>query len=288
MKTNRYYYLVALGIFAISLSPIITKAAVSSSLTIAANRMLFTIIILTPFTIKKILSELKTIKQKTILLNILSGIFLGLHFWSWIDSLQFTSVANSTILVNLHPIFILILGSIFLNQKIDSLSIISTLIALSGSLLIIYNSLFNLSLNMRGDMMAVIGAITISVYFTIGSQLRQNISNKTYTYIAYLSAFMTLFIISLFFNINIFSYPSSDIWVFLGLALIPTLLGHSIFNYSLQYLSTHFISMAVLAEPILASIWAYFLYSESVTLIQFIGGFLILFGLGIKIRSAKN
>lgn len=288
MKTNRYYYLVALGIFAISLSPIITKAAVSSSLTIAANRMLFTIIILTPFTIKKILSELKTIKQKTILLNILSGIFLGLHFWSWIDSLQFTSVANSTILVNLHPIFILILGSIFLNKKIDSLSIISTLIALSGSLLIIYNSLFNLSLNMRGDMMAVIGAITISVYFTIGSQLRQNISNKTYTYIAYLSAFMTLFIISLFFNINIFSYPSSDIWVFLGLALIPTLLGHSIFNYSLQYLSTHFISMAVLAEPILASIWAYFLYSESVTLIQFIGGFLILFGLGIKIRSAKN
>ena len=204
MKINRYYYLVALGIFAVSLSPIITKAAVSSSLTIAANRMFFTIIILTPFTITKILSEIKTIQQKTILLNILSGIFLGLHFWSWIDSLQFTTVANSTILVNLHPIFILILGSIFLNQKIDSLSIISTVIALSGSLLIIYNSLFNLSLNMRGDMMAVIGAITISVYFTIGSQLRQSVSNKTYTYIAYLSAFVTLFIISLFFNINIF------------------------------------------------------------------------------------
>ena len=288
MKINRYYYLVALGIFAVSLSPIITKAAVSSSLTIAANRMFFTIIILTPFTITKILSEIKTIQQKTILLNILSGIFLGLHFWSWIDSLQFTTVANSTILVNLHPIFILILGSIFLNQKIDSLSIISTVIALSGSLLIIYNSLFNLSLNMRGDMMAVIGAITISVYFTIGSQLRQSVSNKTYTYIAYLSAFVTLFIISLFFNINIFSYPSSDILVFLGLALIPTLLGHSIFNYSLQFLSSHFISMAVLAEPILASTWAYLLYNESVTLVQFIGGFLILFGLGIKIRSAKN
>jgi drug/metabolite transporter (DMT)-like permease len=287
MKKNIYYYIVALGVFSISLSPIITKFAQSSSIVIAANRMLYTVILLTPFTIRPILKELIQIQKKTIYLNILSGVFLGFHFWSWIDSLQHTTVANSTILVNLHPIFILLISWIFLHERIDKISIISTLVAISGSLLLIYNSLFNLSLNLRGDLMAVIGAVTVAVYLTIGSQIRKSVSTKTYTYVAYLVAFLTLLIISGFVGSNIFSYPKSDILVFLGLAIIPTLMGHSMFSMSMKYLSSHFISMAVLGEPIMATLWAFLIFNESVGIYQFAGGILILSGLAIKMRYQK-
>ncbi len=287
MKKNTYYYIVALGVFSISLSPIITKFAQSSSIVIAANRMLYTVILLTPFTIRPILKELRHIQKKTIYLNILSGIFLGFHFWSWIDSLQHTTVANSTILVNLHPIFILLISWIFLHERIDKVSIISTMVAISGSLLLIYNSLFNLSLNLRGDLMAVIGAVTVAVYLTIGSQIRKNVSNKTYTYVAYLVAFLTLLIISGFVDTNIFSYPKSDILVFLALAIVPTLMGHSLFSMSMKYLSSHFISMAVLGEPIMATLWAFLVFQESVGIYQVAGGFLILSGLAIKMRYQK-
>ncbi len=288
MKLNKYFYLIALGVFSISLSPIITKTASSSSITIASNRMLYTVVLLTPFTIKSILGEIKTLNSKIILLNILSGFFLAIHFWSWIDSLQHTSVANSTILVNLHPVFILLIARVFLKEKIDSISIISTLIALFGSMLIIYNSLFNLSINPRGDIMAIVGAMTVSVYLTIGASIRKDISTKSYTYITYSIAFITLFVISLFIKTNVFNYPLSDALVFLGLAIIPTLLGHSLFNMSLKYIKPHIISMAILGEPILATIWAYLLFQESINTFQLIGGFMIIAALLVKLKSARN
>jgi|LGVE01.1.fsa_nt_gb drug/metabolite transporter (DMT)-like permease len=288
MKLNKYFYLIVLGVFSISLSPIITKTASSSSITIASNRMLYTVVLLTPFTIKSIIGEIKTLNSKIILLNILSGFFLAIHFWSWIDSLQHTSVANSTILVNLHPVFILLIARVFLKEKIDSISIISTLIALFGSMLIIYNSLFNLSLNPRGDIMAIIGAMTVSVYLTIGASIRKDISTKSYTYITYSIAFITLFVISLFIKTNVFNYPLSDALVFLGLAIIPTLLGHSLFNMSLKYIKPHIISMAILGEPILATIWAYLLFQESINIFQLIGGFMIIAALMVKLKSARN
>ncbi|MCK5763994.1 MAG: DMT family transporter [Clostridiales bacterium] len=288
MKLNKYFYLIVLGVFSISLSPIITKTASSSSITIASNRMLYTVVLLTPFTIKSILAEIKTLNSKIILLNILSGFFLAIHFWSWIDSLQHTSVANSTILVNLHPVFILLIARVFLKEKIDSISIISTLIALSGSMLIIYNSLFNLSIHPRGDIMAIIGALTVSVYLTIGASIRKDISTKSYTYITYSIAFITLFVISLFIKTNVFNYPLSDALVFLGLAIIPTLLGHSLFNMSLKYIKPHIISMAILGEPILATIWAYLLFQESINIFQLIGGFMIIAALLVKLKSARN
>ena len=287
MKINRYYLLVAFGILSISFSPIITRMSNSDSIVIAANRMLYTVILITPFTIKHVSTEIKNISKKNIFLNILSGLFLGFHFWAWIDALQYTSIANATILVNLHPIFILLLGYFFLNQKIDFISIISTIIAILGSFIIIYNTLFNLNLNIHGDLMAIIGAIAISVYLTIGSQIRKSISNKTYTYISYFTAFITLFIISFFINTNIFLYPTSDIFVFLGLAIVPTLLGHSIFNYSLKHLSAHFISIAVLGEPVLATIWAFVFFNELITIYQFIGGLIIIIGIGTKIKYSK-
>ncbi|MEA3422293.1 MAG: EamA family transporter [Bacillota bacterium] len=288
MKLNKYFYLIALGVFSISLSPIITKTASSSSITIASNRMLYTVVLLTPFTIKSIIGEIKTLNPRIILLNILSGLFLAIHFWSWIDSLQYTSVANSTILVNLHPVFILLIARVFLKEKIDSISIISTLIALCGSMLIIYNSLFNLSINPRGDIMAIVGAMTVSVYLTIGASIRKDISTKSYTYITYSIAFITLFIISLFIKTNVFNYPLSDALVFLGLAVIPTLLGHSLFNMSLKYIKPHIVSMAILGEPILATIWAYLLFQESISIFQLIGGFMIITALLVKLKSAKN
>ncbi|MBN2260429.1 MAG: DMT family transporter [Clostridiales bacterium] len=288
MKQNKYFYLILLGVFSISLSPIITKAASSGSIIIAANRMLYTVLLLAPFTLKKILEELKTRQLKTILLNVLSGFFLALHFWSWIESLQHTSVANSTILVNLHPIFILIISQIFLNERAGKNAIISTIIALIGSALIIGNSIFNLSLNIHGDLMAVIGALTVSIYLSIGAGIRKDISTKSYTFIAYFVAFITLFVISLFIKINIFNYPLSDSLVFLGLALIPTLLGHSLFNMSLKYIDPHVVSMTILGEPILATLWAYLIFHESVSFIQFLGGFLIIAGLFVKMKSVKS
>jgi len=288
MKLNKYMYLVFLGVAATSLSPIITKISTVSSLTISANRMLYTIIILTPFVFKKILIEIPKISYKHLYLTILSGIFLALHFWSWIESLNHTSIANATLLVNLHPIFILFISSLVLNEKIYFSSIASTIIAIFGSMLILYNSLSSVAFNLSGDVLAIFGAFTVSIYFIVGAKIRRYVSTTSYTYIAYSTAFITLFIISLFTNVNIFSYTLKDMYVFIGLAIIPTLLGHSIFNMALKYISPHIISMANLGEPILATILAYYIYAEKINSIQFVGGLFIILGLAIRLRPTGN
>ncbi|OPL07376.1 MAG: hypothetical protein AVO33_05575 [delta proteobacterium ML8_F1] len=288
MNTKKYYYLIAVGILSISLSPIITRFAQSPSLVIAANRMLYTVILLTPFTLKKVLGEGMGLSRQLLGLNLLSGFFLGLHFWAWIDALQNTSVANATILVNLHPVFILILGRIVFKERVDLRSVISTLIALTGSLLIIYNSLRTLSLNPQGDLMAVLGAIFVAVYLLVGARIRQSISNPTYTYIAYTMAFVTLLLLSFLFSTNVFDYPLTDAFVFLGLAVIPTLLGHSLFNMSLKYLDPHLVGLSILGEPIMATLWAYLLFSEELVFLQLMGGLLIVFALVYKVGFRRK
>jgi drug/metabolite transporter (DMT)-like permease len=288
MNTKKYYYLIALGIFSISLSPIMTRYAESSSLVIAANRMLYTILLLTPFTLKRVIHEGKSLSKATLGLNLLSGFFLGLHFWAWIDALQNTSVANATILVNLHPMFILLISGIVLRESVDSKSMVSTLMALTGSTLIVYNSLATLSLNPKGDLMAILGAFFVAVYLVIGAKVRQRISNPTYTYTAYATAFFTLLVLGFFFEARVFSYPLSDAYVFLGLAAVPTLLGHSLFNLSLKAVDPHLVSIAILGEPILATLWAFFLFKEGLVPLQFLGGLLIVAALLYKVGFLRR
>ncbi|MCK8058841.1 MULTISPECIES: DMT family transporter [unclassified Fusibacter] len=281
MTKSRAFTYVAIGVLGVSFSPIITKSAESSALSIAMYRLIFACLILLLLNYKRI-DTLLHLPAKERSWSMVSGVFLALHFYFWIASLKLTSVASATVLVNVHPIAILIIGVLLYKEKPKPYQLFAVTLTLVGSYVLAQSDLTLSRDVIIGDIYAVISAMLFAFYLTLGKLSRQTITTFQYTMFVYGTCALTLILMSILTGGGAFVIThTSDWWVFIGLAVIPTLFGHSMFNKALEAVSTSFISLAVLGEPILASIWAFLIFRESVTAIQVVGMAVVLIGIAI-------
>lgn len=278
-----------IGVVAVSTSAIFVRFAEDAPAAITAfYRLFLAVLIMAPLVIYKYRHELNNISKRNWLFSILSGIFLALHFILWFESLNLTSVASSVVFVSIQPLFAFI-GTYFLFQeRLSYGAVISIIIALFGSI-IIGKGDFDLSETaFHGDLLAILGALAVTAYFLIGQSARKTLSLVTYTFIVYGVATITLLIYNIVLGHSFIGYSSTSWWSFLALAIIPTFFGHSIFNWSLRWLSTTTVSMAGLFEPVGASILAYIFLDEAITWSQFLGGTIVIFGLYLFIVSTSK
>lgn len=281
-------FIVLIGVIFVSFGSIFAKTSNAPSLIIATYRLGFTVLIMLPYVLTKRMNEIKNISKKNMFTCIISGIFLSLHFVTWLTSINYTSIASSTVLVNTHPIFIVI-GSIFiLKEKVSLKSLISIFIALIGSSIISFGDSSLGSSILFGDFLAIAGAFFMAGYMMIGKVIRQELSTTSYTFIVYSSSTITLIIMDIITQTPFYPYPKQEWLIFLGLAVFCTILGHTIFNWALEYLSPSFVSIAILGEPVFATIWAIFLLKELPSPWQIIGGIIILIGISIFIKVSEN
>ena len=218
----------------------------------------------------------------------IAGIFLALHFILWFESLNYTSVASSTVLVTLQPLFAFVGTYFFFNEKISVVTILSGLIAIIGSAIISWGDFRISGSALYGDLLALIACALVTVYLMFGQTVRKRLSLITYTFIVYSFSSVTLFIYVIVRNESFIPKQSSDWLYFFLLALIPTLLGHSLFNWVLKWISTSAISMAILFEPVGAIILAYYLLDEGLIWTQIIGGTVVIGGIGLFVMDERK
>lgn len=283
------YIALVIGVIAISTSAILVKLAGNAPAGIIAfYRLAFAVIIMVPIIITKYKEELRSISRRDWMLTTISGLFLALHFILWFESLNYTSVASSVVLVTLQPIFAFIGTYLFFGERFSIAAVISMLITLLGSVIIGWGDFQISGLALLGDILALLGAVAITGYFLLGQRLRRSLSLVTYTFIVYGISSIFLLLYNVILR-NDFIHYSFDYWfIFLLLAIVPTFLGHSLFNWTLKWLSTSTISMAIVFEPIGASILAYFILDEIITSSQWLGGTIVLFGLFLFIVSTTR
>src|SRR5699024_3280892 len=125
------YIAIVIAVLSVSSSAVLVKLAAGVPARIIANyRLLLAVLIMTLYVLLKYRNELKAIKKKDWLLTTLAGVFLAFHFILWFESLNFTSVASSVVLVTLQPIFAF-LGTYFIFCECFSFcAVISMIIAL--------------------------------------------------------------------------------------------------------------------------------------------------------------
>jgi drug/metabolite transporter (DMT)-like permease len=290
MTPHKAKLILLVAIASISLSPIITRFATAPSLSISAYRLLFATLLTYMVGSKKIKKGISTLTIKQMVWILASGIALALHFWAWIESLSHTSVASSTLLVCTHPLIVLPLSALFFKEPIHTKKIIGITLTLVGTYYLSgIGQLSSLSTGLYGNLLAIIGAVFVGIYLLIGKHLRKNLDNDTYTFGVYFVATAFLWVTQIFSGIDLASFTLNDYVVFILLAIFPTLLGHTLFNKSLEALSATTVSLATLGEPILASIYAFFIFQEELTWMQIIAGILIMMGiyLGQSSRSIK-
>ncbi|SHJ86041.1 DMT family transporter [Paramaledivibacter caminithermalis] len=287
-KKTKSKSMVLIGVIFVSFASIFTKISSAPSLVIATYRLGFSSLMLLPYVLENNIKEIKGISKKDLFMCLISGVFLAFHFATWLESIKYTSITSSTVLVNTHPIFIVIGSFLILKEKVSKKAIMSIIIALIGSTII---SLGDSSLGSNifyGDLLAILGGFCVAGYMMIGRIARQRLSVNSYTFIVYSSCTLTLLLLSLITSTPLYPYPKTDWLIFLCLAVFCTILGHSIFNWSLEYLSPTFISTSILGEPVFATIWAMLIFKEIPTLWQILGGIIILLGIYRFIQVSEN
>ncbi|MCJ2147220.1 DMT family transporter [Bacillus sp. B19-2] len=285
MRTTLYPYIaLVIGVLAVSSSAIFVRLSTADAGIIAFYRLFFSALLIFPFFWGK-RKEVLSFSKKDWLFSAAAGFFLAFHFILWFRSLEYTSVASSVVLVTLQPIFSFI-GTYFLfKERVSFAGIISALLAIGGSAYISWGDFKVSGQALYGDILALLACALVTAYLLFGQHVRKHHSLTVYTFIVYGISAITLCLYCLFSGAAFFSYPSSDWGYFFLLAVIPTLLGHSLFNWVLKWLSTNMISVAILFEPVGAVALAYWILDESVMMTQVIGGAVIFLGIILFMAS---
>ena len=270
--------MIVIGIIGISMSAILIRFSTAPSAVTASWRLLWTVILMTPvvFGGRSSRRELLSIDRKTVLLSIISGIFLAIHFWFWFESLRLTSVASASTIVSTEVIWVSIGFFLFLKGKISSRAIAAIAVAFAGSALVALADSGSGGTHLQGDIFALLAAMAVAVYMLIGRTLRAAVSNTVYTYIVYGACATGLLTMSVVQQQGLFDYGINGILIGLALAVFSTILGHSVFSWCLKYFSPSFVSACKLCEPVVAAILAGFLFREVPGPVQLVGCVLIL------------
>ena len=282
--TNLKTYLVLFGgVFALSTSAIFVKIADAPSAVIAFYRLLTAGLILFPFLILRRSSreEVATISKKQWIQIISAGLFLALHYVMWFESLRFTSIASSTVIVCLQPLFSIALERFLLNQRIKPMAMVGCLIALVGSVIIGFGDFQISGLSLFGDVLAFLAAGVIALYFFIGQSVRKEISAVSYSTLSYFSSAVVLLIYILLRGEPLTGFGRTTWLAFFGLALVSSIGGQFIFNLLLKKLPASAVTMSILGEPIGTCILAYLFLHEVIGLQQLLGILFIMGGLSI-------
>lgn len=279
---------VVLGVIAAAFSSIFTKAADAPPLIIAFYRLGFTVLLLAPITFATGRHEFRTMGRRDVVLACLAGFMLALHFATWITSLNYTSIASSTVLVTMQPLFVITGGYFFYKEKITAWGSIGAIIALSGSVIVGISDFRIGGQALLGDVLAFLGAILVAGYVLVGRGVRERLSLFPYIIIVYGAATVTLFVLAALYRLPLTSYASGTWLMFFLLALVPTIFGHTVFNWALRYVKAAMVSVCILGEPVGASVLAYFIFNQIPTLLQVIGALVIITGLTIFIVSTSR
>ncbi len=291
------------GILAVSTAAIFIRFAQAEgapSIVIAAARLTLSALALAPFALTGGRSDLRRLTRREWLLALLAGVFLALHFAAWITSLEYTSVASSVILVTTTPLWVALAAPLVVRERIHRTAALGMGLALAGGIVIAVSDVcafqgaglvcppmetFFSGRAMFGNFLSVFGAWMAAGYLLVGRKLRAKLPLTPYVFVVYSMAAVVLIFIMLEMGKSPLGYsPMTCVW-FLLLALVPQLVGHTLFNWALKYAPASFVSVTLLGEPIGSTILAIFLFGELPGGLKIGGAALLLAGIWLASRE---
>jgi drug/metabolite transporter (DMT)-like permease len=217
------------------------------------------------------LQQRYTIRQILLLLGVGFVMFATLTLWAW--SLAHTSVANSTLMHNLAPLFTVCGGWLIWGKRFDSKFLGGMFVAIIGACLLAYHD-FSSAANdkLQGDIAAILSAVFLGLYPLLVEQLRTHMSPVIImTWCSAVGTLLLLPVVLLTEN-QLFPHSLHEWFYVISLALVCQILGLGLYAYSLNRLSSGFVSLCDLFVPVLSTQEAWVIFSESpgwVTLVSF-------------------
>jgi drug/metabolite transporter (DMT)-like permease len=272
------------------------------SLVIAALRLTFATLMLAPIAITRHRTELLSLTRADLILGLVSGLFLAVHFGTWISSLEFTTVASSVVFVSTGPLWVALLSPTFLNERLMRAAILGLALAFIGGAIVGLSDACTWNDGLQcpdlnrimqgralwGNFLALLGAWAVSGYLIIGRKLRAKVSLIPYIFVVYGMAAIGLVAAMFISGESPLGYPAQAyFWIFL-LAAFPQLIGHSTYNWALRYIPASLVAVTTLVEPIGSAILAFFILRETPSYGVLFGGAFILSGIYLASRPNRS
>ncbi len=253
-----------LAVFSLSTAPNWAKLSAMPAEIMGFWRLFFAFTILALFVVIK-KQKFTALKDKNIKWAVTSAFFFFLHLWSYKYAAKNTLVANMMILFASNPIWASLGGYLFFKEKLNLRIVSSYFIALAGIILLFSDSFAVSSEQNFGNMIALSSAFFYSAYMLTSKQARQTMDNTNYACVQYSVTAVCFLILSLITQSNFINYGTVS-WIALaGVVLISTLIGHLSFTYLVKHMNISLMTCGKLIEPVIASIIAYFVFSEKIS-----------------------
>ena len=286
MQPRAFDFLVlALGIVAVSTAAVLIRGADAPSLVIAASRLGLASAPLVLIAVTR--RQMPLSNGRMLLLSLLAGVFMALHFGFWIASLKETSVVTSVALVASQPLFVAVASGPILGEPPSRGIWLGLGLASFGALVMVVEDIGESKETLTGDLFALLGAVFAAGYILIGRSVRSHGGGlSAYISVAYPAAALVLIAGVVVTGESFVGYSTKTYVLLVLLAVVPQLIGHTALNRSLGYLPAVTVAIAILGEPIGATILAAIFLSENPTLQEAAGGLILLAGVYLGVRAS--
>ena len=270
------------AVFAASTSAILVRWSTAPSSVAAFYRVLFTTAIVAPVALLWYREEFARLSRRDLGVAVVAGVALAIHFASWFESLNHTSVAASVTIVQSQPIFVALGAGLVLGERISRETVVGITVAIGGAAAMSLGDAGQAPISdatLYGNSLALLGAITVAGYVLAGRSIRQRVSLFPYVTVVYTACALTLFVLVGTQGHAYVAYPAREWLLFLGMAIGPGVFGHTVINWVLKHLESVVVSVAWLGEPVGATLLALVLLAEVPDAVTVVGGLVVLTGI---------
>jgi drug/metabolite transporter (DMT)-like permease len=284
---RRDLLLLIVGVTAVSFSAVLVREADAPSMAVAFYRCAMASVVLVPLGLVRHRDEYRRLTPRQWRLALASGVVLSAHFATWISSLSFTTVAASAVLVQTLPLWVAAFGR-FVGERPSRRALVGMGVAIVGTAIIAGGGFEGGSRAVLGDLLALAGAVFAAIYVLLGRSLRQQLSLVTYSSIVYAASATVLAVVMAVSGTAFLGYPSKTWLMFVLITAGPQFLGHTTFNYLLGHVRASIVAVALLAEPVGATLLAWLVLGERPGVATAIGGAVVLVGVYLAIAAESR
>jgi drug/metabolite transporter (DMT)-like permease len=274
-----------IGVAAVSTAAIMIREADAPAIVIAAYRLGLASLPLLVLAGLRRGHGLRS-RRDVLAMMALSGVFLALHFGFWVASVKQTSILTSVVLVTTTPLFVGIVGGPLLGERPGRTIWLAMGVAALGTLLMVSEDFDAGGDTLTGDVLALLGAVFAAGYIMAGRRVLGAGSDwLSYITVTYSTAAVLLLCAAVLSGKVLTGFSNSTYALLVALAVVPQLVGHTAVNRSLGRLPAIVVSLAILGEPVGATILAAIFLGEEPTLTQLAGGLVVLTGVALGLRG---
>ncbi|MBL7077169.1 MAG: DMT family transporter [Kiritimatiellae bacterium] len=283
MTVYRLFALI-FGVYCCSTAVIFIKMSETHPVVVAAGRLLLAAALLAPVWLRSLRAHGQTWRTVQLGRTIWPGILLGIHFMTWIVGARMTGAANASLIVNMVPLAMPFLA----RDGITRREILGTVVGMTG-IIFLGTADFHIGWDtFLGDMICFVSMLFFASYLAISRRSRDVADIWIFIVPVYAVAGLFCLVVTPFFVNPIQPYATRELLLIAGLAVVPTILGHSSLLYCMKHLRSQAVAIGTLGQFIFAGIMAFFMLNEVPGWPFYLASVLLLTGAIIAIRSTAK